>query len=41
MCGFEYEKPSEWCKRMMDSATDGEEAMAYFNLMQMWIERGL
>lgn len=31
--------PSEWCKKMMDEAKDGEEAMAYFELMNMWRER--
>ena len=31
--------PSEWCKKMMDEAKDGDEAMAYFELMNMWIER--
>ncbi|UGO52707.1 hypothetical protein OPT79_76 [Klebsiella phage vB_KpnD_Opt-79] len=32
-------KPSEWCKKMMDEAKDGEEAMTYFELMNMWRER--
>lgn len=31
--------PSEWCKKMMDEAKDGDEAMAYFELMNMWRER--
>lgn len=31
--------PSEWCKKMMDEAKDGEEAMAYFELMSMWKSR--
>lgn len=31
--------PSEWCKKMMDEAKSGEEAMAYFELMNMWRER--
>lgn len=33
------ELPSAWCKRMMDNAKDGEEAMQYFELMNMWKER--
>mgnify|MGYP004441910499 FL=1 len=32
-------KPSEWCKKMMDEAKYGDEAMAYFELMNMWRER--
>ena len=34
-----YEKPSEWCKRMQDEAKTSEEAMAYYELAQMWMER--
>jgi len=34
-----YELPSHWAKRMMDEAKDGEESMAYFELMNMWKER--
>lgn len=33
------QSPSEWCKKMMDEARDGDEAMAYFELMNMWKER--
>lgn len=29
----------EWCKKMMDEDKDGEEAMAYFELMNMWKSR--
>ncbi|AGC35360.1 hypothetical protein JLA_30 [Enterobacteria phage phiJLA23] len=38
MCGYD-ELPSEWCKKMMDEAKDGDEVMAYFELMNMWRER--
>lgn len=31
--------PSEWCKKMMDEAKDGDEAMDYFELMNIWSER--
>ena len=34
-----YEQPSQWCKRMMEGAKSGEEAMAYYELAQMWMER--
>lgn len=34
-----YELPSQWAKRMMDEARTGEEAMMYFELMNMWMER--
>lgn len=34
-----YELPSEWAKRMMDEARTGEEAMMYFELMNLWKER--
>ncbi|ATE86124.1 hypothetical protein Sd1_gp58 [Shigella phage Sd1] len=33
------QSPYEWCKKMMDEAKDGDEAMAYFELMNMWRER--
>lgn len=33
------ESPAEWCKRMQDEAKTGEEAMAYYDLAQMWMER--
>lgn len=33
------ESPVEWCKRMQDGAKAGEEAMAYYELAQMWIGR--
>lgn len=34
-----YETPSQWSKRMMDDAKNGEEAMQYFELMNLWKER--
>lgn len=34
-----YETPAQWAKRMQDEAKTGEEAMAYFELMNMWKER--
>lgn len=34
-----YELPSQWAKRMMDGAKTGEEAMQYFELMNLWKER--
>lgn len=34
-----YELPSQWAKRMMDEAKTGEEAMQYFELMNLWKER--
>ena len=34
-----YELPSHWAKRMMDDAMTGEEAMQYFELMNIWKER--
>ena len=33
------ESTVEWCKRMQDEAKTGEEAMAYYELSQMWMER--
>lgn len=33
------ESPVEWCKRMQDEAKTGDEAMAYYELAQMWMER--
>lgn len=33
------ESPVEWCKRMQDEAKTGEEAMAYYELAQIWMER--
>ena len=33
------ESPVEWCKRMQDEAKTGEEAMAYYDLAQIWMER--
>lgn len=34
-----YESPVEWCKRMQDEAKTGEEAMAYYELAKIWMER--
>ena len=34
-----YESPSQWRKRMQDEAKTGEEAMAYYELAQIWMER--
>lgn len=33
------QSPAEWCKKMMDEAKDGDEAMAYFELMNILKER--
>ena len=33
------ESPVEWCKRMQDEAKTGEEAMAYYELAKIWMER--
>ena len=33
------ETPVEWCKQMQDKAKTGEEAMAYYELAQIWMER--
>ena len=33
------ESPVEWCKRMQDDAKTGEEAMDYYELAKIWIER--
>lgn len=33
------ETPVEWCKRMQDKAKTGEEAMAYYELAKIWMER--
>ena len=32
-------KLSEWCKRKMEEAKDGDEAYAYHQLMEMWQRR--
>lgn len=34
-----YESPSQWAKRMQDEAKTGEEAMAYYELAKIWMER--
>lgn len=34
-----YESPSQWCKRMQDEAKAAEEAVAYYELAKMWMER--
>lgn len=34
-------KPSEWCQMMIDKALNGEDSYSYFQLKQMWLERGL
>lgn len=34
-----YETPSQWAKRMMEEAENGEIAMMYFELMNLWKER--
>ena len=34
-----YESPSQWCKRMQDEAKKVEEAIAYYELAQMWMGR--
>lgn len=34
-----YELPSQWAKRMQDEAKTGEEAMAYYELAKIWMER--
>lgn len=36
----QYEKPSEWCDRMIREAKNGEEAMAHFELKKLWESRG-
>lgn len=33
------ESPVEWCKRMQEEAKTGEEAMSYYELAQIWMER--
>lgn len=33
------ENTVEWCKRMQDEAKTGEEAMAYYELAQIWMKR--
>lgn len=33
--------PSAWCKKMMDEATNGEDAYNYHQMMEMWQSRGL
>jgi hypothetical protein len=32
---------SEWCKRKMEEAKDGESAYHYHQLMELWLSRGL
>lgn len=32
-------KMSEWCKKKMEEAKDGEEAYHYHQLMEMWLQR--
>lgn len=32
-------KPSEWCEKKSDEATDGESAYNYFQLAEMWKKR--
>lgn len=32
-------KLSEWCKKKMEEAKDGEEAYHYHQLMEMWLQR--
>lgn len=32
-------KMSEWCKKKMEDAKDGEEAYHYHQLMEMWLQR--
>lgn len=32
-------KMSEWCKKKMEDAKDGDEAYAYHQMMEMWISR--
>ena len=34
-----YELPSQWAKKMMYDAKTGEEAVQYFELMNLWKER--
>lgn len=34
-----YETPSQWAKRMQDEAKTGEEAMNYYELAKIWMER--
>ena len=34
-----YEPPIQSCKRMQDKAKTGEEAMAYYELAKIWMER--
>lgn len=34
-----YESPIQRCKRMQGDAKTGEEAMAYYELAQIWMER--
>ena len=33
------ESPVEWCKRMQDESKTGEEAIAYYELDKIWMER--
>ena len=34
-----YESPIQWRKRMQDKAKTGEEAMAYYEMAQIWMDR--
>lgn len=34
-----YETPTEWARRMQDEAKTGEEAMAYYEIAKLWMER--
>ena len=34
-----YESPSQWAERMMKEAKNGDIAMMYFELMNLWKER--
>lgn len=34
-------KPSDWAKNKMENAKDGDEAYVYFQIMEMWLGRGL
>lgn len=34
-----YETPSQWARRMQNEAKTGEEAMAYYELDKIWMER--
>lgn len=36
---YNYETPSQWARRMQDEAKTSEEAMAYYELAKIWMER--